>query len=288
MAQTTTGRHVSHSINDADMPASNDHIAGLGGGGGDGFSGGGGRGDPMSVFPPLEAANAAAGEEKRTSLLDIVRDGLGRSGKTTMLYRVVVCGKHAAASTDRNELAAHYQKFFKQYQAEAELITGLLVVMERVWVHVLEASSKVTYAVLRDLHRSSLFTDVKVLLVQDDVPTRFFPFWASRNNDVPAEGGVTDADLDENVREGNVAAVCVGLCAIGTRLGGLSKTELKSALEELGSHFRDLLPRPAALERIAESSAVMGIAEWIAVFDSHVSTVLEAELSWPAQQTLVF
>ncbi|KAJ3166233.1 hypothetical protein HDU88_003456 [Geranomyces variabilis] len=282
---STTARHVTHISNDADIFASNDHISGIGMGGG-----GAGRNDGGTdqLFPPLAAASAVAGEEKRTSMLDIVRDGLGRSGKVTMLYRVVVCGKHAATGANRNELAVHYQKFFKQYQAETELITGLLVIMDKVWVHVLEASSKVTYAVLRDLNRSSLFTDVKVLLLQDDVPTRFFPFWASRNNDVAAEGGVTDADLDENVREGNVAAVCVGLCSVGTRLGSLSKAELKSALDELGTHFRDLLPRSAALERIAESPAVMGIAEWIAVFDSHVSTVLEAELSWPAQQTLVF
>ncbi|KAI8917726.1 hypothetical protein DFJ77DRAFT_317323 [Powellomyces hirtus] len=270
---------------------------------------------------PADGAPLPAGDEKRTSMLDIVRDSLARSGKTTMLYRVVVCGKlsstsstttttaaAATSTTDRAEIGTHYQRFFKQYQAETELITGLLVVMENVWVHVLEASSKVTYAFLRDLnnnpsnitnttattsrhqttHTSSPFTHVKVLLVQDDVPTRFFPFWAVRTNDDSAGGAPNETDMDENVKETTVTDVCVGMCTVGGKLAALNKSELKAALDELGSHFKDILPRPGTVERITESARVMGIEEWIDMFDKHSTSVLESELIWPAQQTLVF
>ncbi|KAJ3011802.1 hypothetical protein HKX48_006636 [Thoreauomyces humboldtii] len=230
-------------------------------------------------------------DEKRTSLLDIVRDTLSRSGKTTVLYRVVVCGK-VVPGTSRNDIAAHYQKFFKQYQAAdtAELITGLLVLMEEVWIHILEASSKVAYSFLRDLANPSsshLTSSSKILLLQDDISTRFYPFWASRNNDEPA-GAATEADLDDNVRDKGVADVCVGLCGVGGRLGALSKADLKPALDELGTHFKDLLPRAATLERMTESNAVMGIEEWLEMFDTHSNPVLESELVWPTQQTLVF
>ncbi|KAI8819896.1 uncharacterized protein EV422DRAFT_532677 [Fimicolochytrium jonesii] len=231
-------------------------------------------------------------EEKRTSLLDVVRDGLARTGKTTMLYRVTFCGS-VAEGAEKSEIGAHYQKFFKQIQNETDLITGLLVVLDTTWVQVLEATSKVIYTVLRDLHRSSsspissITTNVKVLMIQDDIPNRAYPFWASRNNEAKSTGPM-DPDAEDPVDAAVIAGVCVGLCGIGGKLGTLTKADLKTALDDVGTHFQDLLPRASVLERIATSNKVMGIDEWLELFANHLNPVLESELVWPAQQTLVF
>ncbi|KAJ3088066.1 hypothetical protein HK102_009640, partial [Quaeritorhiza haematococci] len=98
-------------------------VAGLNSGGGGGVGAGNG---------------AVAAEERRPSLLDVVRDQLQRQGKTSMLYRLVLCGEVNKEIATTFDLANHYQRFFKQHQTETDLITGMLLLHGSTWVHVLE------------------------------------------------------------------------------------------------------------------------------------------------------
>ncbi|ORY43039.1 hypothetical protein BCR33DRAFT_717770 [Rhizoclosmatium globosum] len=108
------------------------------------------RRSSISGFKRSSVAPVAGGEDKRTSLLDVTRDNLVKQGKTFILYRVIVCGK-LDDSSKKTEISSHYQRFFKVFQNDSELITGMLLMFQDTYVHVLEASEKVVTAFLREL-----------------------------------------------------------------------------------------------------------------------------------------
>ncbi|KAI9106243.1 hypothetical protein DFS34DRAFT_602774 [Phlyctochytrium arcticum] len=283
----------------------------------------------------LVAAEAlAAASERRTSLLDVVRDGLQRQGKTSVLYRLVVCGMTKGA--DRQEILAQYQKFFKQYQTDTDLITGLLILYPDTYVHLLECSTKIAYAFMRSLGGQAVsgmsgagtssqissssanslsshqqpkegatthpiapsFPDSRVLLVLDDVPSRMFPFWAARmieqrGGDFMGAGGFGDLGGgtqggDDEVDEEVLAETCIGLCRVGVGLSTMGKTDLKTALDELSTQFKDFMPRPDLLSQLTMSKNIMSIREWLETYDGSLDFCLESELVWPAQKSLVF
>ncbi|KAI8617238.1 hypothetical protein BC830DRAFT_125281 [Chytriomyces sp. MP71] len=209
-----------------------------------------------SIAPPKQAATPGlpqTNEDKRTSLLDVTRESLARQGKTFQLYRVIVCGK--IENPDRKpEIAAHYQKFFKLYQTETELITGMLFLLQDTYLHILEGTERVVMAFLRTLRGilpsayartpdslgisasgswSGYFTNSKVLLMMDDAPIRCFGFWASRTVDV--RPGMPPVYIDEGMYnednvETTIASICVGLAGIGTSLSELSKVYTSNVL----------------------------------------------------------
>ncbi|KAJ3290925.1 hypothetical protein HK104_006445 [Borealophlyctis nickersoniae] len=301
-----------------------------------------------AVGPPGSAAaggasaltpGLSASEEKRTSLLDVVRDNLQRQGKNTMLYRVVVCGE-LVKDADRADFGAYYQKFFKQYQTETDLITGMLLVLPGCFVHVLEASHKVILSFLRDLktppsssttrtrtthltshHAASVTTEPKpseggpttttigggtpgstlpltagmklrscrVLCLADDIPARFYPFWASRVVDPRSDAAEADADFEtEDAGARTVADLCIKFATLGASLSSLSKSDLKPALDELGDRYRNLIPRPEFIIAVSSESHVMSVDEWCELFDGHLEVVLESDLVWPVPRPLVF
>ncbi|KAI9353304.1 hypothetical protein DFJ73DRAFT_324866 [Zopfochytrium polystomum] len=202
--------------------------------------------------------NMSQNDDKRTSLFDVIRENLTRIGKTSILYRVVVCGR-LANPKERSEFGTYYQKFFKQYQNDTDLITGILLIFPNVWIHVLEATSKVVTAYLRDLDPSSssssvaataaaAATDSKLLHMSDDVGARAFPFWACRLIDpIPS---LTAFYVDEAVYQAGgealaaeLADISIKLCNLGTGLSSLQKQDLKTALDEMPYRYKDLIPR---------------------------------------------
>ncbi|KAI9017749.1 hypothetical protein BC832DRAFT_545593 [Gaertneriomyces semiglobifer] len=238
-------------------------------------------------------------EEKRGSLLDVVRDNLQRQGKTTMLYRVILIGG-LRTNVDRSDFGAYYQRFFRQYQAETDLITGMLLVFPNAWIHVLEASYKVTLAFLRDLHPHNNTTtsasgsagsktiNTKLLLLVDDISSRFYPFWSSRVIEPRQEIGEREYDASEVVGDDVVAQtvtdVCVNLAALGTGLSNLQKNDLKTALDEIGTHFRDLIPRPAILSHLVNASNIISIEDWLSRYDGYFKFIVESERVWPIEK----
>ncbi|KND02873.1 uncharacterized protein SPPG_01953 [Spizellomyces punctatus DAOM BR117] len=223
-------------------------------------------------------------DPKRISLLDTIRDSLARQNKTTLLYRIIVCGS-IPPQTDRSEIIANYQKLFKTHQTDTDLITGLLVLYPETYIHILESSTKTTYAFMTSLQSHPLLGKSKVLAVLDDVYHRFFPFWAGRVLEGRAGvGGEDVVEVDEDV----VAGVCVELCKVGVGLGTMGKNDLKVALDELTTQFRDSIPRSSLLSAIIQSKTVMSIEEWIDIYAKSFTLVLESERVWPAQRPLVF
>ncbi|TPX57549.1 hypothetical protein SpCBS45565_g08174 [Spizellomyces sp. 'palustris'] len=247
----------------------------------------------MSTTPPARPSLTppTPDDPKRISLLDTIRDSLTRQNKTTLLYRIVVCGS-IPPQTDRSEIIANYQKLFKTHQTDTDLITGLLVLYPETYIHILESSTKTTYAFMNSLQSHPLLGKSKVLVVLDDVYHRFFPFWAGRvleggGGVLGGRAGVGGEDVVE-VDEEVVAGVCVGLCKVGVGLGAMGKNDLKVALDELTTQFRDSLPRSSLLSAIIQSKTVMSIQEWTEIYAKSFTLVLESERVWPAQRPLVF
>ncbi|KAJ3103050.1 hypothetical protein HDU97_010406 [Phlyctochytrium planicorne] len=248
---------------------------------------------PSSSPPPGQSSNnGQAPEEKRVSMLDVVRDTLQRQGKTSMLYRAILCGE-LKNPTERTELGGHYQKFFKLYQSDADLITGMLLALPGTWVHVLECSQRVMLAFLRELgnlrteNGHKCIKSAKILLMSDDITQRFFPFWASRVIDQSSTPFYLDDTMyTEETFPKTLADICVNVCTIGSGLSNLSKNDLKNVLEELSERFQKQIPRSETIEFISRSNDVISIEEWLTVFDERINTPKDSELVWPAPKSI--
>ncbi|KAI9352100.1 hypothetical protein BDR26DRAFT_850349 [Obelidium mucronatum] len=249
-------------------------------------------------------------DEKRKSLLDVTRDNLVRQGKTSILYRLVVCGKIADPNR-KTEIASHYEKFFKQFQNDSEMITGILLILQDTYIHVIEASEKVMTAFLRELRgllsegshspdlfnvsfrhqpaRNEFFTTSKLLLLSGDVPGRCFSFWASRCIELGPNAAPYYVDEmmfnDDNI-EKTIAELCTNIVSIGTGTSNLNKMDLKQALEDISSKFEDVLPRNEMLKYIvSECHPLTTVEEWAAIYDSHLEVTQATEHVWPAHSS---
>eukprot|EP00842_Homolaphlyctis_polyrhiza_P004782 jgi/Hompol1/5304/HPOL_004314-RA len=193
----------------------------------------GGPGQNMGMFLGGEDLNGQPPEEKRQSYLDVVRESLEAQNKTSMTYRVVVVG----------ELAKELDRVEYSYPNSAEMQTALPATL--------------------------MMSNVRILLLSDDVSSRFYPFWASR---------VIDSK-DDASRE-----VDMSLFADNDSLDKLS--ELKHAFEEITERYRELLPHQNLLCEIAACGGIMSVEEWLEAFEGHMKLTLESELVWPAAKPL--
>ncbi|KAJ3056310.1 hypothetical protein HK097_007410 [Rhizophlyctis rosea] len=120
----------------------------------------------------------------------------------------------------------------------------------------------------------------------DDIAGRFYPFWASRVVDPKS----FDVDQEYDTEEGRaktVSGVCVNVANLGTSLAGLTKNDLKPALDELADRYRNLMPQPEVITRLSARKDVMSVDQWCEVFDGHVPLTLESELVWPVAKPIV-
>lgn len=206
---------------------------------------------------------------------------------------------------------AYYQKFFKRHQSESDLITGILLIYRGSFVHVLEASQSIVYSFIRDIGARKTFapktdastdtksqqpievpmiTNARVLLVSEDVGSRFYPFWASRVIDVKDDASrEVDMSLfsDPDALDKLVTDLCVGLLNVGGSLSNLNKSEVKHAFEEIMERYRDMLPHQNLLTEIAGCNDIISVREWLDAFQGPAHNTLESELVWPAVKPII-
>ncbi|KAJ3281971.1 hypothetical protein HDU76_008806 [Blyttiomyces sp. JEL0837] len=180
------------------------------------------------------------GEEKRTSLLDMIKDNLTRTGK---------------------------------YQSDSELITGMLMIFAGNWVHVLEASQKVVLGYLRELGNQKVAaekysSDMRVLVLSDDIPQRFYPVWACR---VLERLSPVPIYIDDSVLQADTVA---------------KTNDLKAALDDMASRYKDVIPSTELVEAICNCNLIMPIENWLSTFDGHLKYVNAGDLVWPAPKMI--
>nr|XP_025976381.1 testis-expressed protein 47-like [Dromaius novaehollandiae] len=74
-------------------------------------------------------------------------------GQKSLLHRLVLVARSCPELADKRELAGHWERLFQSLQRyyHGEAVTGLLLLYPSCAAHVLEASSDMLFAVLRDL-----------------------------------------------------------------------------------------------------------------------------------------
>lgn len=168
--------------------------------------------------------------EKRTSYFDIVKANVG--DKNSMNYLSIIVGQFFK-EVDRSEYAAHYQRMFRNQQTESDRITGILLCYRNTFVHVLEAPKRIMDLYLQDVAKSNeivaefgspLTESTRLLLLLDDHPTRYFPFWASRILDIKDDQQPLDmAQMDPKSIDDLVTVTCELILKVGLHLTSLSK-----------------------------------------------------------------
>ncbi|KAJ3034661.1 hypothetical protein HDV00_004800 [Rhizophlyctis rosea] len=257
-------------------------------------------------------AGANVPEERRTSLLDVVRANLQRQGKTTMLYRVIVSGQ-LPRDADRAELGAYYQKFFKQYQTETDLITGMLLVFPGCFVHILEASHKVILSFLRDLATPK--PPPSILPPRQPAPSTLHSHHTGSSTSQPSTQPTSTNSLQQGTpsqqqqqqqqqqtahhKTKNVKVLCM-VDDIAARFypfwasrvvdpkavdvdievdteEGRAKTVANICINiaTLGTTL-SALTKPLVITRLSGRNDVMSVDQWCEVFDGHTSLALES------------
>ncbi|KAJ3222751.1 hypothetical protein HK099_001966 [Clydaea vesicula] len=248
----------------------------------------------------MEENDKISDDQKRISLLDVVRDNLQRQEKTQIIYRVIVCGEivrnqlvNQTTQNFQNDVGVHHQKFFKQFQVENEMITGLLILHTSSWIHILEASQPVAISYLKELdsnNSKALVKSIKVLLLQEDIRERCYPYWASRSIDFNLGEG--DKEFDDNRLQGDelvktVTDLSVTMLKLGTNLSNLAKDLIKPALDDLAEKYRHMIPFPELITALSNCDSIINLKDWLETFQGHISWVSESEIVWPAQKLLV-
>ncbi|KAJ3325887.1 hypothetical protein HDV06_002272 [Boothiomyces sp. JEL0866] len=249
--------------------------------------------------------------EKRTSYLDIIRGKIQKENKTAMTYRVVIIGQFSK-DIDRVDYSSYYQKFFKKEQSEMDIITGILLSFKSCFIHMLEAPKKIVYSYLMNIAsnpKSELKKDnvpfvcsSRLLVLQDDIQERFFPFWASKI--VESDGSaysdfsqMEESSLDELVRGRliKIASTCINIYKIGKAIGQLSRNEMKQAFEEIVDRYHQFIPSSQMISELSTFRGLISVEEWVKTFhQEEMDLTLESgilsltiELVWPAEKPLV-
>ncbi|KAJ3138481.1 hypothetical protein HK100_012621 [Physocladia obscura] len=210
------------------------------------------------------------------------------------------------------------------YNNDTELITGLLILLQDTYIHVVEASEKVVGALMRELcgilpanfpkttaafdtaiiqsgsflhpkaesksNCSLYFSESKVLLIASDITSRSFTFWASRIIELGVRMApfyVDEMMFNEDNLEKTLSNLCLGLCTIGSGLSVLSKADLKQAMDDIQTKFADVLPRNETIKYIInECHNIVDISEWSAIYDEHMDPRDAAEYVWPVPKMI--
>lgn len=126
----------------------------------------------------------------KSSLLDVVKrrfdEGLGRESVTRMLYIGII-----PAGVDKRTVCDSHVEFLEEMDAD---VSGLMLVQQNTVLNLIEAAGDVVTALLRHMHTESLrespcISDVRIVSVVEDCPSRAFVSWSYRSVSLAAEPG---------------------------------------------------------------------------------------------------
>jgi hypothetical protein len=116
------------------------------------------------------------------------------------------------------------------------------------------------------------FKEVRIVSYQEDIGERVFSFWAIRNVSVSMEEIVPD----ENIMNANatnmpnlIVPVVQNILSLGKQLSVLSKADLKGALDDIQSKYKDLIPKADILLALTLTAGLISTTEWFDLFYSH-------------------
>ncbi|KAG4107125.1 hypothetical protein H8356DRAFT_1625803 [Neocallimastix lanati (nom. inval.)] len=237
-------------------------------------------------------------DEKRLNYLDIIRENTNHNRKE-ILCRTVICGKvnsydnlteEEKSKIIQPDLGVYYANIIKKHQNTDSIITGLFLYSDRVFIHFLEASQKITNLINNDIKDNILIdTDsIRYLYYNDYIENRSFPFWINRSlpklDKIYIDDELTDEHIDETVFN-----LIKNLVSLGETLSTITKDEIKVTLEELGTKHSDYIPSATQLEQFMKPDVnIISFNEWNTIFSPDYNLVLESDLVWPESESLIF
>eukprot|EP00128_Syssomonas_multiformis_P012296 Colp12_sorted_trinity150504_noHs@30581 len=225
-----------------------------------------------------------------STMMDVVTERLRQANKKTITDRLLYVAKLTDNLTNKKELSAYYQKFFKQFQSknDADYITGILLIYQKHCVHLIEASTRVIMETLKDLAATSRdpkgFVSSPVVLASiSDIPARCYPLWASRviNTTSKNDDYTTNDPIELTVTEFNVK-----LLKLGLHLSNLQKDQLKGTLDELSERLPELMPRMEMFDYFLQQKELCTVQQYLDIYEAPIDVVLDSELCWPINSRL--
>ncbi|XP_064379023.1 testis-expressed protein 47-like [Dromaius novaehollandiae] len=210
-------------------------------------------------------------------------------GQKSLLHRLVLVARSCPELADKRELAGHWERLFQSLQRyyHGEAVTGLLLLYPSCVAHVLEASSDMLFAVLRDLRdmrqpgcRSPIL-EAKILVLSHDIPTRLFQQWSYEVLSVSA--GPADASTEP--LEG-LASRCLGALL---RLGALLSQPPESCPHLPGGlveRVPELLGLEATLGCLVARDELQSPEQFLQAYASPLHPGLDAAGTWPVPEHL--
>ncbi|XP_031575253.1 testis-expressed protein 47-like [Actinia tenebrosa] len=231
-------------------------------------------------------------ETGRLSLLDLIFEKNRAQNKKQLVHRLVYISKIRQDVADRREVGAHYEKLFKNSQAQihGEAVSGLLLIYPVHIVHVLESSANVLQEVINDLAEEEeqsiggMMHNSRILVYSGDLQNRLFTQWSFRCINQSA-ARMQEYTTNESIDVAVMEALNL-LLKLGEYLGKLPKLSFSKTMDQLPEKVPELLVRQDLLEYLINSKELSSPSEYLKRYTKPLNVVLESELVWPMQTKL--
>ncbi|XP_071509520.1 testis-expressed protein 47-like [Diadema antillarum] len=223
----------------------------------------------------------------RHSVLDAILSKIRKADpdRKSLLHRLVYVAKLHDSLSDKRDLGAHYERQFKNWQNhfQGEGATGMLLVYPNHFVHLVESSSEMLMALIRDLRDmiegGGLVEQSKILVISSNVPTRLFSQWSFRVLNLPASR-LQEYETTEPIEK--LAPECLALMLkLGSYLAKQPKITLKTVMDQLHEKVPELLIPQDLIGYLLFTPDLCTPAEFLQRYDSPMDVVLDNELVWP-------
>jgi hypothetical protein len=226
-------------------------------------------------------------EERRISLLDLLRQRSEQSGKKFQVHRAVVVFNLKPGTKDA-EAEAKLAAIVARHR-EIGALNGLQLVYPLSGLLLLEGEQKCVVGAIKAmdaLHRSwAALADVKVVSSIQDAPQQAFSFWTSQN--IGGSRGEANSYEKEQLPQ-IISKISVDLQSIGKKLSPLGDAQRNASLEGIKTKFADVLPRVEDVLGLATCEHTPSAADYLGVYYAPFDLVLDSELVWPLPQPLEY
>ncbi|XP_032995447.1 testis-expressed protein 47-like isoform X3 [Lacerta agilis] len=230
--------------------------------------------------------------EERTSMYQLRLERQRVDGKKSLLHRLIFLAKISPELADKRDLAEYWEQLFASLQRsyyQSEGVTGLLLLYPTYVVHILESSSDVLYAVLRDLRdmeeqQRVLVLDAKILVMSHNLPSRLFQQWNYKVLNVPERYQEYDAAREEPA-EAIICECLTTLLKLGKHLQRYPKKP-KNLEDTILEKVPELIVPQDTICHLLECQELLSAAQYLQLYDSPVNILMDSETSWPLAERL--
>uniref|UniRef100_A0A670JHX7 BLUF domain-containing protein n=2 Tax=Podarcis muralis TaxID=64176 RepID=A0A670JHX7_PODMU len=234
-----------------------------------------------------EKQEASPSEEERTNLLDqLLQEKVHSGTKETksLLHRLIFLAKISPELADKRDLAEYWEQLFASLQRsyyQSEGVTGLLLLYPAYVIHILESSSDMLYAVLRDLRdmeqqQRVLVLGAKILVMSHNLPSRLFQQWNYKVLNVPERYQEYSAAREEPT-EAIICECLTTLLKLGKHLQRYPKKP-KNLEDAILEKVPELIVPQDTICHLLECQELLSAAQYLQLYDSPLNILMDSGL----------